>query len=203
MTVMRPEVRAEYARALEHVAGDEAFGGPLRALLHRAARSAVRGLRCRSALRRAVAGTARRDSPRGLGARSCAAPPRPRARDNPRLASPGAGGRVRHLRRPLRRHAGGGAGAPSVPARAGGELSAPDAVAARAARAQRRRLCRRGLRGRAGRARHDGRSPRAGVGPPRPRDGALHRRGWSTTRRASIPGRRVPSAATRGCSSST
>ena len=93
----------------------------------------------------------------------------------PGLAPARAGGRLRDLRRPLRRDAGRRAREAAVPARAGRDVPAPDAAAARAAGAQRRRLRGRRLRrGRAG-AGDDGRPARAGVRPARGRDGAVRR----------------------------
>ena len=173
---MRPEV-ARRLRARARARGRRRrLRHALRALLHRAARSARRRLRRRPALRRAVAGPARRDRPYGGRARPRAAHARPRARDHPGLAAARAGRRLRHLRRSLRRHAARAARAPALPARAGHQLPAPHAAAARAARAQRRRLRGRRLRrGRAG-AGHDGRPPRAGRRAARGGNGAVHRR---------------------------
>ena len=81
---MRPEVRADYERALRHVSGDDALRHPLRALLHRAARSARRALRRRSPLRGAVARAAR--GHRADGGRAARAPLR--ALDHEREITP-------------------------------------------------------------------------------------------------------------------
>ena len=143
-----------------------------------------------------------------IAATAAARDPELRALDHEREITPGlaaarAGGRLRRLRRPLRRDAGRRARAAAVPARARRQLPAPDAAAGRAAGAQRRRL--RGRRLRRGRARagHDGR-------PARARRPTCARPGWrcastscSTTPRASTRGRRPRWRATRASSPST
>ena len=186
------------ARRSAHIGGDAAFRIALRALLHRAARPArarstatIRASRSSGArLLDAIARTAAARDRRAARAR-------PRARDHPGLAAARAGGRLRRLRRPLRRHARRRARAPALPARARRQLPAPDAAAARAAGAERRRL--RGRRLRRGRAcaRHDGRPARAGRRAARRRHGAVHRPRAQPHRAPSTRGRRRRSPATR------
>src|SRR3954454_15050771 len=111
---MRPEVRADYERAVERVAGDAAFAvrlerwfGELRVPLVAVYGNDARFPAAWTALLDAIAATAggRPHPLRASGARPPrrAARARPRARDHARLAAPRAGGRLRHLRRPLRR----------------------------------------------------------------------------------------------------
>ncbi len=173
---MRPEVRAEYAEVRARLEGDAEFltrlerfftelRDPLAALYGDDPRFPAQF----AALLDAIAATA-------ALARSGPPPAGPRARDHAGLAAARAGGRLRLLRRPLRRHAGGRARAAAVRARAGRQLPAPDAAAGRAPGAQRRRLRGRGLRRRRAGARHDGRPARAGRRSARRRHGAVRRR---------------------------
>ena len=131
---MRPEVRAEYARRLGRAGRGRGVPGPAGALLHRAARPAGRAVRRGRALPGAVRAAARRGRRVAAARAGRAARARPRARDHAGLAAARAGGGLRGLRRPLRRHAGRRARAPAVPARARRQLPAPDAAAARPAR---------------------------------------------------------------------
>ena len=173
---MRPEMRADYERALAHVAGDAAFAvrferwfGELRArsspstaptrASRRRGRPCSRRSRAAAAARPATCArstTSARSRPTGCTAS------RPSATSRTPTGSPA-------------RCAGSASG--SVPARARRRLPAPHAAAARAAGAERRRLRGRRLRrGRAG-ARDDGRPARARGRPARRRHGAVRRRG--------------------------
>ena len=198
-----PEVRAESSEALERAGGDAAFARRLERFFTELRDPLVACTAPTSASRRRGRALLEADRATAGRARPGAARARPRARDHAGLAAPRAGGRLRHLRRPLRRDAAGRARAAALPARARRHLPAPHAAAARAARAQRRRL--RGRRLRRGRARagHDGR-------PARARAPTCARRAWrcastssSTTPRASTPGRRPRSPATSACWPST
>ena len=187
---MRPEVRADYERALAQVAGDDAFAHALRALLHRAARPARRALRRRPPLRGAWRRAAGRDRAHGGRARRArCARSTTSARSRPDwLQREQAVGYVTYVDR-FAGTLSGRARAPALPARAGRQLPAPDAAAARAAGAQRRRLRGRRLRrGRAG-AGHDGGPARAGRRAARARAWRCASTSCSTTRRASTRGR--------------
>ena len=126
---MRPDVRADYERALAG-SGATPRSRAARALLHRAARPARRPLRRRPALRGRVGRAARRDR-RAAAARE----PELRRLDHEREITPDwlqreQARRLRRLRRPLRRHARRRPRAPALPARARRHLPAPDAAAA-------------------------------------------------------------------------
>ena len=130
---MRPEVRADYERALEHVDGDAAFARALRALLRRAARPARRALRRRPALPGAVA--ALLDA---IARAAAARDPELRRLDHEReitadwLQREQAVGYVTYVDRFAGTLRGRPRAAP-LPARARRQLPAPDAAAARAA----------------------------------------------------------------------